>query len=122
VKSSRLLYILNNKAPSQVGVYTLSSNAYVSVGIFYKDGSNNNILAATIESYVLKAAGVRFQYYNYNRDDKTTTPYDSGVIAVAEVGANWANIDYARIDMQVSTVGASSDHALTIDNLVEKYE
>jgi len=68
------------------------------------------------------AAGVRFQYYNYNRDDRTTTAYDSGVIAVAEVGANWANIDYARIDMMVSTVPASNDHGMTIDNLVEKYE
>lgn len=70
----------------------------------------------------ITSAGVRFKYYNYNRDDRTTTSYDSGVIAVAEVGANWANIDYAKMDMVVSTVGASSDHALTIDNLVEKYE
>ena len=49
----------------------MSSNAYVSVGIFYKDGNGTNILGATIESYVQKSAGTYIVYWNGYNDDQT---------------------------------------------------
>jgi hypothetical protein len=129
--NKKLIEIYTKYAPDDSYNYT---SMYVNGNILFtfqnRDPSSGktsnvfNFVTHKSQDFVIEitASGVRFKYYNYNRDDRTTTLYDSGVLAVSEVGADWTLINNAKMDMVVSTAGASSDHALTIDDLVEKYE
>ena len=67
MKASRLLFILNNVTPAQVGTYTLAIDSYVSVGIYL--ASSPDTLIRTLGRIEHKTAGVHTIYWDGLDDD-----------------------------------------------------
>lgn len=67
MKASRLLYILNNVTPMQLGTYTLATDSYVSVGIYLASAPTK--LIRTLGKVTYQTAGAHTIYWDGLDDD-----------------------------------------------------